>query len=114
MVEFYGKRFELVQRKNLLEKNDVIKAIETRLQYHNGRTLYDVYRKPSSLKVNVWESWVEFFHNYILREDVKSVDYCVSSANVHIFTISAHISFINGEQYYMYITPTHNILYYHD
>ena len=29
MTELYGKRFELVQRKNLHEKNDSIKAIET-------------------------------------------------------------------------------------
>ena len=115
MVEFYGKRFELVQRKNLQEKNEPIKAIETGLKYYNGRTLYDAYNKPSSNKVFIWNSWVAFFNNYILREDVKSVEYCVAGANSHIYTILARIVFTNGEHYYMRITPSHNRLYYfHD
>ena len=113
MVEFYGKRFELVQRKNLHEKNDAIKAIEIGLRYYNGRTLYDVYKKPSSVKVNIWKNWAEFFVNYIIRSDVYRVEYCVGGVNSHIFTILARISFMNGEHYYMKITPSHNRLYYY-
>lgn len=113
MVEFYGKKFEVIQGKNLLEKNEAIKAIETDLEYYNGRTLYDAYNKPSSTKVNIWKSWKDFFDNYILRQDVYRVEYCVASANSHIFTISAHISLLNGEHYYMKITPSHNRLYYY-
>ena len=113
MVEFYGKRFELVQRKNLHEKNGAIKAIETGLQYYNGRTIYDAYKKPSLVKVNIWKNWSEFFNNYILRSDVYRVEYCVAGASTFAFTILAHISFLNGEHYYMRITQGHNRLYYY-
>lgn len=113
MVEFYGKRFELVQRKNLLEKNETIKAIENGLERYNGRTLFDVYKKPSTSKANIWKSWKDFFDNYIIRQDVYKVDYCVAGANSHTYTILAHISFLNGEHYYMKITPSHNRLYYY-
>lgn len=113
MVEFYGKRFELVQRKNLHEKTAPIKAIETDLEYYNGRTLYGAYNKPSIEKVNICKNWSEFFLNYMLRPDVYKVEYCVAGANTFTFTILAHISFLNGEHYYMRITPTHNRLYYY-
>ena len=113
MVELYGERFELVQRKNLHEKTQSIKAIETGLKYYNKRTIYDVYNKPSIEKVNIWKSWAEFFVNYILRKDVKSIEYCVAGANTFTFTILAHISFLNGEHYYMKITASHNRLYYY-
>ena len=113
MVEFYGKRFELVRRKNLLEKNETIKTIETGLQYYNGRTLYDAYKNPSLVKVNIWKNWSEFFINYILRSDVYRVEYCVADTNSYFYTILAHITFLNGEHYYMKITPGHNRLYYY-
>ena len=113
MVEFYGKRFELVRRKNLLEKNEAIKSIESDMRYYNRRTLYDAYNKPSTEKVIVWNNWKDFFANYILREDVKSVEYCVAGASTFTYTILAHISFMNGEHYYMRITPSHNRLYYY-
>ena len=113
MVEFYGKRFELVQRKNLHEKTAPIKAIETDLKYYNKRTLFDAYNKPSIEKVNIWKSWKDFFDNYILRQDVYKVEYCVGGASTFTFTILAHISFLNGEHYYMRITPSHNRLYYY-
>lgn len=113
MVEFYGKRFELVRRKNLLEKNEAIKSIESDMKYYNQRTLYDAYNKPSVEKINVWNNWEGFFANYILREDVKSVEYCAGGANTFTFTILAHISFITGEHYYMKITPNHKRLYYY-
>lgn len=113
MIVFYGKRFELVGRKNLHEKNDAIKSIENNLKYYNERTLFDAYNKPSIEKVMVWKNWPEFFNNYILRPDVYRVEYCVAGASTFTFTILAHISFMNGEHYYMKITPAHNRLYYY-
>ena len=112
-ITLNGKNFELYTRKNPLEKSEPIEAIETGLQYYNKRTLYDAYNQPSTAKVSIWNNWKDFFDNYILRSDVYSVEYCVAGASAFTFTILAHISFLNGEQYYMRITPSHNKLYYY-
>ena len=113
MTEMYGKKFEMPLRKNPSEKNDSIKAIEIDLKYYNGRTIYGAYNKPSVEKVNIWNTWKDFFANYIIRDDVVSVEYCVGGANTFTYTILAHITFTNGEHYYMKITPSHNRLYYY-
>ena len=113
MTKIYGENFEMALRKNPTVKNEAIKAIEKDLKYYNRRTIYEAYNKPSVEKVNIWNSWTGFFDNYIFRQDVNSVEYCVGGANTFTYTILAHISFMNGEHYYMKITPSHNRLYYY-
>ena len=68
------------------------------------RSLFDCYGKPSSTKVSIWESWLQWFH------DQYSSDFGVASYNCNFFTIEGKVE-KDGQLYYIYITSTRQEAY---
>ena len=74
------------------------------------RTLHDCYAKPSQAKLNIWVWWRSWFAQVLGFEGVSFKRFCgVSSYNCTIFTLHGLLTY-KGEDYIVYITPTHNRL----
>lgn len=70
----------------------------------NENDIYCSYYRPSSEKVKIWQSWLEWASEC---ENIKS--FYISGHNCMQFTISGLI-YINDEPYNIYITREHNRL----
>ena len=101
-VSIYGKSFELVKPRDKQSYIEMARTIKI-------RSLSDCYNEPSRYKQAIydeWEEWLDCIENHcgiVLRFGVRSHNYA------H-FTLHAEIE-IDGQLYYMLVTPSRNILY---
>lgn len=67
--------------------------------------IYDAYKRPSSAKASIWESWLLWFH--------ENDGHCVvASKNSHFFTIEGYVTDNDtGKRYFTRITRVNHYLY---
>ena len=80
--------------KKTTKKGETVKA---RCNYYEGRTLYDVYNKPSYRKQAIYDAW--------LKEA-----YYIGARNFHITSHNSQVFCLGFETdtHYYHITPMHN------
>ena len=91
LVPLAGKEFEVY---NWL----YLPRISTR------RSLYDVYKKPSALKVAIYNDWINWFN--CCSENANDF-ITVESYSSSFFTLSGVVT-INNETYIIKLTASHN------
>ena len=67
------------------------------------RDLMECYKKPSNIKMIIWNDWCEWFHKF------EVYNYTVASYNCNFFTIEGEI-YYGGEWFFIRITPCHNYI----
>lgn len=100
-----ARRFATVEINNelfILDKHSPI-PYETNLRGYTS--IYDAYKHPSDTKVNIWKSWLLWFH--------ENEGTCVvSSKNCNFFTIEGYVTDKEtGKRYFAYITYANKRLY---
>lgn len=89
-IELFGKTFELDTKETIVYQS---------VPY---RTIYDVYGRPSTTKVSIYNNWDRWF-----REHNGYADVC--SHNSNFFSIQGYVNdWDNRKLYFCYITPSHN------
>ena len=68
------------------------------------RTLHDVYKKPSTLKVAIYNDWINWFN--CCSENANDF-ITVESYNTNFFTLSGVVT-INDGTYIIKVTASHN------
>ena len=89
-----------------MQNNSITDTIFTNLLYGKHCDLFDYYERPSQTKINIWDSWVEWFCQ---TDGILSWSVC--GANSNQFSIEATYQDINGDCYKLYITKAHNRIY---
>lgn len=104
-LTIYGVDFEVIE-----PKKSNIATFDTLFTMPNCRTLHDCYKKPSQAKLNIWAWWRSWFAQLLGFEGVSFKQFCgVNSYNCNFFTLYGLLTY-NGEDYIVYITPSHNRL----
>lgn len=67
--------------------------------------LYRIYKKPSEIKLAIWNDWVDWANHCIFVPYIQ-----VRGGNPNFFTIEGLI-LIDATWYYIEITKSHNYLY---
>ena len=67
--------------------------------------IYELYQRPSAIKVAIWEDWLNFFRNLGYIDTIRVHGNCM------MFSIVADIVSKDGNRYNFYITKAHNKVY---
>ena len=70
--------------------------------------IYDVYGRPSGLKVNIWRAWCDWCFELNASDNPCTLSIC--SHNCMQFSISGKVLF-DGKLYSLWITRDHNRAY---
>lgn len=65
------------------------------------RNIYDVYARPSTTKVAIWQWWEKWFNDHDGNLTIRSY-------NSNFFTIEGYVKDENGQLYYCLITHASN------
>lgn len=90
--------------KKYVELNNRTFEVVPHLQVNKDyiETIYDVYKRPSKYKINIWKSWLNWFNELKENED-DFISIC--SHNFANFSIHGRV-----KGYKFYITPKHNYI----
>ena len=89
-IEINGEDFEL----------DTKEIVKDPIVFY--KSVYDVYGRCSETKKRIWEEWADWFR------DCNSHMFGVTSHNSNFFTISGCVNWIDGNEYFLVITASHN------
>lgn len=89
-IQINGKTFEL----------DTKETVKDLVVFY--KSVYDVYGRCSETKKSIWERWSDWFR------DCNSSMFGVTSHNCNFFTISGCVNWIDGNEYFLVITASHN------
>ena len=101
-----GVNFEVTRPRDLERTNQHYLD----LYFSEPKRIKDCYNKPSHIKELIYYQWHNWFDNEITRKCFEDMVWLgVKSYNTFSFTLGACVS-MNGIDYIMEITPTHNRL----
>lgn len=95
-----GKTFELFKSKTSESEPIIRGAVYDEI--------YDVYGRPSELKVNIWHEWCEWC--YDLNKNGMPCELWIAGHSCFSFTIDGKVQY-NGHVYQLWITRVHNRAY---
>lgn len=84
-------------------KNKIMNNEDT--YYLSFSDIYECYKKPSSIKVRVYNYYRDLLYN-----NCEVIKYGVKGYNCNMFSLNAIVK-IEEEYYYIYITKTKNEIY---
>lgn len=96
IIRIGSEDFEL--QKDELKYTDVIRK--------DYKDIFNCYKKCSSKKYDVFT----YYYNLLDNNSLRVIRYGIKSYNTNIITIQAIID-INYQEFYIYITPTKNLIW---
>lgn len=99
--KFYGHLFEFpsTKRQKEIVRNAYYRYIAKQSANGEPDKLTDYYKKPSATKQHIWDHW------YKRLKDMRMIHY-----SCHYITFAGILSQQFGDNYFAYITPTHNFI----
>lgn len=77
----------------------------------SANSIYDVYEKPSTTKVKIYDKWFKYFYRNFNNSNTHVLSYGVVTKNTFSFTIKCYVYCDNGTRLHFYITKSNNYIY---
>lgn len=105
-IEINGVTFEVTRPRDLVRTHQRYLDLYT----SDNTDINECYTRPSHIKELIYYNWHNWWHDSITKKCFEEHNWCgVRSYNTYSFTIGCCVC-INGIDYIMEITPSHNRL----
>lgn len=97
------------EKRKVLRLQEVTRCLGTHWGHYD--TLWDAYDRPSTAKIEIYDTWKKWFIELGQSAGVAGYDWWISSKNTFGFSITGYVVYEDGTAQAFYITRDHNRMY---